>query len=222
MQRLLYHFPLSPFSRKVRIMLAEKKLDFDLQLERYWERRRDFIALNPASQVPVLKENGQLLADSGAICEYLEEMYPNPPMIGRTTIERAEVRRLSGWFNNKFYYEVTKYILDERVLKFYRKDGEPRCEYIRAAQSNILYHLEYIAFLTRGQNWLAGDRFSMADVTAAAHLSVLDYLNEVPWHRCPSAKDWYALVKSRPSMKAILQDKVTNFKPSPHYANLDF
>ncbi|MCB2082103.1 MAG: glutathione S-transferase family protein [Rickettsiales bacterium] len=220
--RTLYHFPLSPFSRKVRIVLKEKKLDFDPVIENFWERRRDFIAMNPAAQVPVLMESGTvLLADSIAICEYLEEQYGHP-LIGKTAIERAEVRRIAGWFNNKFYYEVTKYILDEKVFKHFRKQGSPNSNAIRAAKNNIHYHLDYIAFLVKQRKWLGGEKFSLADITAAAQLSVLDYLGDVPWDYNSDAKEWYALIKSRPSFRPLLEDRIAGFAPPAHYDNPDF
>ncbi len=221
--RTLYHFALSPFSRKVRIMLREKALEFQLINENFWERRSDFLAMNPAAQVPVLvDEDESVLADSIAICEYLEEKYPDRPLIGEGLRERAEVRRLSNWFNNKFYYEVTKYLLDEKVLKHYRKQGDPNSEAIRAGKTNIGYHLDYIAFLTKQRSWLAGEALSLADINAAAQLSVLDYLGDVPWDQHPRAKEWYALMKSRPSFRPLLQDRILGFKPPAYYDNPDF
>lgn len=221
--RVLYHYPLSPFSRKVRIFLKEKELDFELVLENFWERRREFLSMNPAAQVPVLKEAGAItLADSTAICEYLDEQYPKNALIGTSPAQRAEVRRIANWFNNKFYYEVSKYLLDEKVFKFLRKEGAPDSHYIRAGKHNIIYHLEYIGFLTRQSRFLAGDTFTLADITAASHLSCLDYLGDVPWEQYQKAKEWYVLVKSRPSFRSLLEDQVAGFQPSLNYSNLDF
>jgi glutathione S-transferase len=221
--RTLYHFALSPFSRKVRLFLHEKDLDFELISENFWERRRDFMAMNPAAQVPVLVENdNSSYSESTAICEYLEEIYPDRPLIGRDPHERAETRRIAGWFNNKFYYEVTKYLLDEKVIRYYKKEGPPRSRALKAGKENIKYHLEYIAHLTKKHRWLTGDEFTLADITAAAHLSVLDYLGDVPWTEFRGAKEWYALVKSRPSFRSLLADNAPGFKPSLNYANLDF
>ena len=93
--RILYHLPLSPYSRKVRLALAEKRIPFDLRVERVWERREEFLTINPACTVPVLQEeNGFCIIDSYAICEYLDEAYPDMPLLGRSLGERAEIRRL--------------------------------------------------------------------------------------------------------------------------------
>jgi glutathione S-transferase len=228
MKRVLYHYPLSPFSRKVRFLLAEKGIEFEMQVENFWERRRRFLAMNPASQVPVLvEENSEtgktyMYSESTAICEYLEEQYPTPNLIGETTQERAETRRLSGWFNNKFYYEVTKYIIDEKVFKYLRKQGAPNSSCIRAAKCNILDHLDYISFLLKTRKWLAGERLTLADITAASQLSVIDFLGDVPWERNPDAKDWYCLIKSRPAFRQFFQDEIVGFKPAANYTELDF
>ncbi len=224
--RKLYHYPISPFSRKVRVMLAEKELPCEVIIENFWERRREFLAMNPAAQVPVLKEaDGSIYADSTAICEYLDERYGDDPqysLIGRSVGERAETRRIAAWFNNKFYYEVTKYILDEKVYKHYRRQGEPDSGAIRAAKSNILYHLDYIAHLTREHKWLAGERYSIADITAASHISVLDYFSDVPWNHSPAVKEWYALAKSRPGFRLVLEERIPGFRPPSYYDNPDF
>lgn len=221
--RKLYHFPLSPFSRKIRILMKEKDLDFDLVVENFWERRKEFLAMNPSCQVPLLVEGDKnFFSDSTAISEYLEEKYPEKSLLGKDIVEKAEVRRICGWFNNKFYYEVTKHILDEKVFKHYRKQGEPDSIAIRAAKTNISYHLDYISFLTRKRKWLAGEKFSLADITAAAQLSVIDYMGDVPWEQSPHVKEWYSVIKSRPSFRPLLTDSIPGFKPPKYYSDLDF
>ncbi len=221
--RVLYHLWLQPFSRKVRLTLAEKRLPFELKLEKTWERRTDFIALSPSGDVPLLvEEDGSCLATSYVICEYLEEMYPDVNLIGRSAIERAETRRLVGWFDFKFNSEVTENLLGEKMMKRYQQRGEPNGAAIRAGLANIHYHLDYISFLSERRSWLAGDRFSLADISAAAHLSALDYIGDVPWDAHPSAKAWYARVKSRPSFRPLLDEDVPGFTAASHYANADF
>lgn len=219
----LYHFPLCPFSRKVRVVLKEKGLNYELIKEDVWKRRHDFMRINPANDVPVLVEqDGSAVSDHNAICEYLEEAYPERSLLGETPLERAEVRRIVGWFDRKFYQEVTQYVLAEKVYRYYLRDGQPDSEVIRAAKHNICYHLDYIAFLTQKNQWLAGGSMTLADIAAACHISVLDYLGDVPWQVNDEAKEWYVLMKSRPSFRPILADKVAGFLPYREYANLDF
>lgn len=221
--RTLFHLWLHPFSRKVRIALAEKKLEFDLKVEKVWERRTEFLAMNPAGDVPVLIEpDGTTLTNSQVICEYLDEVYTDNTLLGEAPIQRAETRRLVAWFDRKFNVEVSENLVGEKMMKRFLKLGEPHGPAIRAGHANIHYHLDYIGFLTEGRRWLAGDDFSLADIAAAAHLSSVDYIGDVPWDEHEGAKDWYARVKSRPSFQPLLADHIPGFTPPKHYQDLDF
>lgn len=221
--RTLYHLWLHPFSRKVRIALSEKKLEFDLKIEKVWERRTEFLSINPAGDVPVLVEaDGTTLTDSQVISEYLNEVYPTNDLLGSTPLQRAETRRLVVWFDQKFNNEVTENLVGEKMMKRFLKQGEPSGASIRAGHANIHYHLDYIGFLTERRRWLAGDNLSLADIAAAAHLSAVDYIGDVPWEEHKAAKDWYARIKSRPSFKPLLEDVIPGFSPPNHYQNLDF
>jgi len=221
--RTLYHVWLHPFSRKVRLALAEKKLEFDLQVEKIWERRTAFLAMNPAGDVPVMvEEDGTILSNSQVICEYLEEVYPQINLLGSDAIQRAETRRLIGWFDVKFNKEVTENLVGEKLMKRFLKLGEPHGPSIRAGHANIHYHLDYIGFLTEKRKWLAGEEFTLADIAAAAHLSSIDYIGDVPWEEHHAARDWYSRVKSRPSFKSLLEDRIPGFTPVEHYENVDF
>lgn len=221
--RILYHLPLDPGSRKIRLMLAEKHLGFELKAEQIWERREGFLRLNPAGEVPVLvEEDGTVLPDHQVVAEYLEERYPEHPLLGRDTFERAEARRLANWFDRKFAREVSELLLEEKLMKRFLGTGTPDSSAIRAANNNIHHHLQYIEWLCDRRTWLSGDDFSLADIAAAAHLSCLDYLGDVPWDQHQGAKDWYARVKSRPAMRPLLADLMPGSPPPRHYADLDF
>ena len=218
----LYHSPLSPFCRKVRLTMAEKKLEVELVEERYWEQNPEFMRRNPAGKVPVLRINGLTLSESQAICEYLEETIPNPPLLPKEADRRFEVRRLCAWFDDKFHAEVTSKLVYERVNKKLMSQGYPDSKNVKAGSVAIKYHLDYMGWLLDQRRWLAGDVMTLADFTAAAHLSALDYNSDVDWNRNPTVKDWYAKIKSRPSFRTILADNVPGFPPSNHYADLDF
>jgi glutathione S-transferase len=220
--RRLYHLPLSPFCRKIRLVLAEKKIEVELVEERPWERRMDFLRLNPAGKVPVLKIGELVLSDSTAIFEYLEETQPEPALLPKDPAGRAEARRLVAWFDDKFHDEVTANLLYERVNKKLAKCGYPESERIKAGSRNIKYHLDYVGWLIDHRRWLAGDAMSIADFAAAAQLSCLDYVGDVDWARNQGLRDWYAKIKSRPAFRSILADLVPGFTPPQHYADLDF
>ena len=221
--RFLYHLPLSPYCRKVRLVLAEKRLPFELKTERVWERRPAYLAMNPAATVPTLEEdNGLAIPDSGVICEYLDEAYPDSGLLGTTLGERVEVRRLVAWFDGKFDLEVTRNLNGEKYYKRISGIGHPNASALRAGYSNLRDHLQYIGWLAETRKWLAGSVMSLADFAAAAHLSVLDYQGDVDWNVSPSARDWYARMKSRPSFRPLLADRIPGFTPPAHYADLDF
>lgn len=221
--RTLFHLWLHPFSRKVRIVLSEKQLDYELKLEKVWERRTEFLALNPAGDVPVLVEpDGTTLANSSVICEYLEEVYPSVNLLGPDAVQKAETRRLVSWFDVKFNREVTENLVGEKLMKRFLKLGEPHGPSIRAGHANIHYHLDYIGFLTEKRNWLAGDDFSLADIAAASHISAVDYIGDVPWEDHKTAHEWYSRIKSRPSFRPLLEERIPGFVPAGHYENVDF
>lgn len=218
----LYHTPLSPACRKVRIMLIEKELGFQLTEEDIWQRRTAFFAMNPAGEVPVLLAGNETLCGAYSICEYLEEVFPEVQFFGSSATERAEVRRLVDWFDTKFDREVTVNVLFEKVFKRLYGYGQPNSEAIRIGKRNLRHHIDYLSWLLDSRTWLAGDYLTLADITAASHLSCLDYLGDIAWEYHDNVKDWYALIKSRPSFRSILDDRITGFRPPAHYADPDF
>ncbi|WP_278922067.1 MULTISPECIES: FtsZ-binding protein FzlA [Pseudophaeobacter] len=218
----LYHVPLSPFCRKIRLSLAEKKIEVELVEERYWEADPDFLRRNPAGKVPVIRLDGKMMSESAAICEYLEETRPTPPLMPSDPDGRYEVRRIVSWFDDKFHSEVTSKLLYERVNKKVTGEGYPDSKNVKAGAKAIKYHLDYMTWLLDHRRWLAGDQMSLADFAAAAHLSSLDYISDVDWNRSAVVKDWYAKIKSRPAFRSILADQIAGFRPPAHYADLDF
>jgi glutathione S-transferase len=230
MLTLFYH-SFCPHSRFIRLALGEHGLSARLIEERVWERRQEFLALNPACTTPVLVEEGQPpIPGAAIIAEHLDET--RGADLGRLRLlpqevsARIEVRRLTSWFNDKFFAEVTGPLTMERLYKRFMPvsagGGSPETDVIRVARHNIRYHLAYIAWLVRTRDWLAGDRMSYADLAAAAHLSAADYLGDVPWDDEEIAKTWYARVKSRPSFRPLLAETLAGIPPSATYANLDF
>ena len=219
----LLHLPLDPFSRKIRIVLGEKKITASLAVEPIWERRHEFLSVNPAGTVPVfIEDDGTTISTSQAIAEYLEETSNEPALIFGTALQRAEIRRLCNWFDVKFNTEVTEYLLGEKIMKRFLGLGEPSSETIRAGYANVDTHLGYIEYLAEQRAWLAGEHFSLADITAASHISCIDYLGDIAWEDYQQAKQWYARIKSRPSFRPLLQDLIPGTQPPAHYKNLDF
>jgi glutathione S-transferase len=227
----LLHHPFCPHSRFVRLALGEHGLPAHLIEERVWDRREAFLELNPAGTTPVLIEEGRPPVPGAAIItEYLDETrgaeLGERRLMPSDLAGRVEVRRLAAWFNDKFFAEVSGPLVMERLYKRHMRleqgGGPPDTDAIRAARANIRYHLAYIGWLVRTRDWLTSERLSYADLAAAAHLSAIDYLGDVPWSEDEAAKTWYARVKSRPSFRAILAEAVPGVPPSKTYADLDF
>jgi glutathione S-transferase len=224
----LLHHPLCPLSRYVRLILNESGLEARLVEERFWERREDFLTLNPAGEIPVLVQDGAPpVPGATIIAEFLSETHIGEnALMPASPNGRVEVRRLASWFNDKFHAEVSGPLVMERVYKRHMTRGQgggpPDTDALRAARHNIRYHLAYIGWLIGTRDWLAGEALSYADLAAAGHLSAADYLGEVPWTENETAKNWYARVKSRPSFRPILAETLAGVPSAKHYANLDF
>lgn len=176
----------------------------------------------PAHDDRAKPETQATIVGSATILEYLDEAYPSIRLLPGTIAERAEARRIQSWFDEKFFEEVSGPLIFEKVESRKAGLGAPNMEEVRRALENILYHLEYIGYLIEDRQWLAGDQLSVGDLAAGAHLSLLDYLGDVPWHKCEPAKAWYMRIKSRPCFRPILAERIPGMPPSRHYANLDF
>jgi glutathione S-transferase len=225
----LLHYPLCPASRAIRLALNEAGIEAERTEVKPWAITRDFLNLNPAGTLPVLVIEGKAICGVYPIVEYLAEtVVREGPAAVRSgywpgsAAERAEARRVAEWFLRKFDAEVSQYLLDEKLYKPMSRGGAPDLDAIRTGRGNLRYHLSYVSFLSEHRKWLGGDHPGFADLAAAAQLSAMDYLGEIPWGEFPEAKAWYARLKSRPSFRPLLLDRVPGFNPPDNYANLDF
>jgi glutathione S-transferase len=220
----LYQFPLCPFSRKVRLLMAEKGIPVELKRENPWEQRDEFFDLNPAGETPVLVEEskGLVLIDSNAICEYFEETVDRAPMLGGGSAARAEVRRLVAWFDRKLFADVVAPMMEERMKKRLVSRDPPDTRVLREAMKTANGHLDYIDYLLDHRRWLGGPILSLADLACAAHLSVADYLGGIDWRGHKQTSDWYSGLKSRPSFRPLLGERMEVIAPPAHYDKVDF
>ncbi|MGX6646373.1 FtsZ-binding protein FzlA [Maricaulaceae bacterium MS644] len=224
--RILHHWPLDPWSRQVRLALSEKQLSFELESWKFWEAPEGLTALNPAGVPPVLEDDAPggraAIADARAILEYLEEIKPDPPLLPGGPVERAEARRIAQWFDRKFDAEVNAFLLHEKLEKRMQGLGAPDMEAIRTGRDFLRWHLDYMTGLLDARDGLAGPRYTLADLVAAAHLSCIDYLGDVPWDDFPGPKAWYERIKCRPAFRGLLADRLPGMPPANGYQDLDF
>lgn len=220
----LLQFPLCPFSRKVRLLLGEKGVGYTLVRENPWERRDEFIDMNPAGQTPVITDvqRDVRLIDSLVICEYFEETVDKAQMINGTAIQRAEIRRLATWFDTFFFRDVTERLLGERMLKRIVTKASPDARILREAMKSAVEYLDYTDYLLDRHNWMAGATLSLADLAAAAQISVADYLGGIDWKNHEQTARWYAGMKSRPSFRPLLSERMEGIPASPHYHDVNF
>ena len=219
----LYQFPLCPFSRKIRLLMAEKGIGYDLVREDPWDPSEMFHNLNAAGATPVVvdEEKGITLADSRAIAEYFEETVDASPMINGTAANRAEIRRLVALFDENFYRDVTAPLLLERMKKRIIYKQPPDSRALRDAMKYAHGHLDYMDWLIDNRPWLAGSTMSLADLAAAAQISVADYLGGIDWKGHEQTRGWYSVFKSRPSFRPLLSERMDVIKPPAHYALVD-
>ncbi|MCB2066841.1 MAG: glutathione S-transferase family protein [Erythrobacter sp.] len=219
----LYHFPLCPFSRKVQLALAEKKVPFALQLAYPWDNDDLFHSLNPAGKTPVMRhaERGLTLADSQAICEYFEEVEQRAPLLPGSAQARAEIRRLVAMFDDALYTDVTAPLMHEKMKKRLFLRQSPDSQVLRRATRLLHDHLDYIDWLIDNNRWLGGAQLSLADFAAAAQLSVIDYLDSLDWSGHDSARGWYRVIKSRPSFAPLLSQRMEGLPPPRHYSDVN-
>lgn len=219
----LYQFPLCPFSRKLRLLMGEKNIAYELVREDPWAASEMFYSLNPAGRTPVLvnEERDLVLADSRAIAEYLEETVERSPMINGTSAGRAEIRRLVALFDENFFNDVTAPLLNERMKKRIILRQPPDSTALSQAMRMAHGHLDYMDWLIDNRPWLAGSTMSLADLAAAAQISVADYLGGIDWADHPQTREWYAVFKSRPSFRPLLAERMEQIKPPAHYSQVD-
>lgn len=222
---------MSTASRFVRLILSEYGFQAELVEELPWEKRKDFLVLNPSGTLPVhVDDNMRTLCGPMVISEFLDEtsgvLKRDRRLLAEDPFQRAEIRRLTEWFLVKMEQDVTRPLVRERAYKLQmtpdQGGGAPDSKVLRTARGNIRQHIKYMTWLASSRKWLAGERLSYADLAAAAAISVLDYLGEINWAEAPQVKEWYQRVKSRPSFRPLLNDRVRAVTPVPHYADLDF
>ena len=220
----LYQFPICPFSRKVRLHLGEKGVGYELERENPWAQRDEFLDMNPTGRTPVIEDatRGLVIADSRAICEYFEETIDANKMISGSSAYRAEIRRLVAWFDEQFYGDVTGPLMHERMYKRLVHREPPDARVLREAMKLANTHLDYIDYLIDHRSWLAGSTLSLADLAAAAQISVADYLGGIDWSGHEQTKAWYGMFKSRPSFRPLLSERMEVVKPPAHYEEVDF
>lgn len=213
--RRLVHLVFSPASRLVRLMLGEKRLVCDPQA-----------AEDASAHLPVFIDlDGTRCEGLWAIVDHLEGTYPEHPLIPEEAAERAEALRWLDWTMGVFGERATRKIVTEKANPRFTgalTRSTPDMNVIRSGREALREMLPVLGKVVEERGNLAGRVCTIADLALAAHLSALDYFGEVPWDATPAVKEWYVRMKSRPSFRSLLADRVPGQPPVTQYAELDF
>lgn len=229
MNYTLYYSSICPFSKKVRFILDEfcfeyKKIDIKL-----WRIDRDFLDISPSNETPVLvdEKNNYIVNDSYVIIDYLD--YVNSSILSKSGLfggdifEKSEIQRLQMWFDKKFFSDITKMVMEEIFFKTFENNNKvPDSRKLDIIRYNFDLHVRYMEELLATRKWLACEKFTLADISASVHLSILDYLGYINWNKYPKLKDWYIVIKSKKGFENILNERIGAFKPSTNYNKYDF
>jgi glutathione S-transferase len=205
----LYDFLPCPFGQKVRIVLAEKGLTYDLvqvDLTKGEHRRQEFSRLNPFNRVPVLVDEDTTVWDSTIIAEYLEDEYPEPPVlpaIGSSAM-RARARLFEDFADSAFTPQVGQY-----MAEMGKAEGERNQERLQDIRRRVERMLDYLNHELSTQQFIAGD-FSVADIALAPRALVLPNLGIEPGTNRPNVDAWFKRLLDRPSIRN-LQGVTTDF-----------
>jgi glutathione S-transferase len=219
---ILYHYPLCPISRQIRILLKENNIVSTLIKEDYWLEGSNLQHKSLSSKVPILEIGHHYFDNYYSIIEYIQSIAVENFMLPDDSLNKADMRNVIYWLNEIFHKNVTEILLEEKIIRLVKRIGEPRSIKIREAKVMLAKYLEIMTNFLTQYDYLCCDKISYADIAAAAHISVIDYFGEIKWSDWPIIKDWYSIIKSRPSFKAILSDIVPGFMPPSHYTELDF
>jgi glutathione S-transferase len=220
----LHHHPICPLSRQIRVFLKELGAEFTMIKQDYWSRRKEFIEISPFGNLPVIRidKDNLTLFGNYSIMEYLVESFENFFLMPKSITDRALIRKDISWFNEKFYREVSKILIDEKMIRLLMRVGQPRSAFIQAAKRNLNQHLTLLSNNLEKNSYISIENISCSDIVGASHISIIDYFGEINWNKWPLIKDWYSIIKSRPSFQAILQDRISGFLPPSYYSDLDF
>lgn len=192
----LYHYPQSTHSRKVRIALLEKDLEFErvlIDLEKGAQKNPDYLKIHPFGQVPALDDDGFIVYDSTVINEYIEDEYPHPPLLPADSEGRARARLMEDFRDNHFHPPFFELIRELR-----KPESERNRAVTERAKGDIAKCLERIEKELDGREYLAGP-FSLADIAYMPNIDLMERFQVSIEPRLKNTRAWIERLKARPS-----------------------
>jgi glutathione S-transferase len=197
----LYDYPDCPFCQKVRVVLAEKDLEYEkifVDLRKQEQKLPDFLRLNPYGKVPVLLDDDEVVYDSTIINEYLEDEYPLPALMPEDSNGRARVRLLEDYCDNSFIPPTTMLLSQLR-----KPDGERDQQRVEQARDELRRALYLLRDKLAGHEFLVGKEFTIADAAFAPRIMVLGRLGIELEPALASVQTWIDRIRARPSVRGL-------------------
>ncbi|MBX9756182.1 MAG: glutathione S-transferase family protein [Pseudomonadaceae bacterium] len=206
MSLTVYGAPLSPFVRKLRVFLAEKGLEYQLEIITPFGQPEWYRELSPLGRIPALKDDDFSIADSSVICQYLEEKHPElPQLYGQTPAQRAQIRWLEKYADYELAPLTTFAVFRNRVLK--PTMGQPCDEAVvqTALHDKLPTHFDYLEKVLGTADYFVDNRLSMADLAFSCQLINLEHGGEqLDQQRWPALAALLQRVKLRASIAEVL------------------
>jgi len=197
----LYDYPDCPFCQKVRVMLAEKDLEYEkifVDLRKQEQKSPDFLRLNPYGKVPVLVDEEEVIYDSTIINEYLEDEYPLPRLMPEDSQGRARVRLLEDYCDNSFIPPTTMLLAQLR-----KADAERDQQRVEQAREELRRSLYFLRDALGGHEYLVGKEFTLADMAFAPRIMVLGRLGVELEPALAPVQAWIDHIRARPSVRSL-------------------
>ncbi|MDR3290025.1 MAG: glutathione S-transferase family protein [Rickettsiales bacterium] len=212
MSYILYHYPLCPISRRIRFLLEHLSLEHELIEIKPWDLNE---CLPVGYSAPTLydKNKDVSICDGYVISDFLV----SKKFYGKNEFE---AKRLIMLFDKEFFNDVFKTMFIEKIEKIFTNEKQS-LEKIKKAQEILNYYLNYVEEILQKNDNVSSSEFTLADLTIATYLSVLDYLGEISWKKYHKMKNWYLIIKSKPAFNSILKDKIIGINPSKNYSKID-
>ncbi len=209
MSMTVYGAPLSPFVRKLRLLLAEKGLDYQLQIVAPFNQPDWFFEISPLGRIPGFRDGELSLADSSVIAQYIEEQHPETvALYGHSAAERAQIRWLEKYADYELAPLTTFCVFVNRALN--PTMGKPCDEAAvqKAIEDKLPRHFDYLEKTLAGNDYFVGNRLSMADLAFACQVINMEHGNaQIDAARWPGLAALQARLCQRDSVQAILPDE---------------
>lgn len=206
MSLTIYGAPLSPFVRKVRLFLAEKNLDYQLEIVLPLGQPAWYRELSPLGRIPAMRDGDFTLADSSVICQYLDDKHAeSPTLLGQNAEQRAQVRWLEKYADYELAPLCTFSVFRNRALKPSMGQSCDEAAVQKALHEKLPAHFDYLEQTLGSAEYLVGDSLTLADLALACQLINMQHGDEqLDAQRWPNLSAHYARITARVSVQAVL------------------